>query len=333
MSSESEAAAVKGMIKVVEEMAVHDGPGARAIVFLKGCALRCTWCQNPELIKPHPEVWFKKLLCTECGRCVEVCPTGAIKGIDKDDKWDPEKCNNCGECVRVCPNKAWEMIGHEVTAEELYQSVARYRQFFDKSGRRMLADRTESEPYGKDGAYRGGVTLSGGEPLFQPEFTIAFLKRCKEVGINTTMETCLFAKYDVVWEAVSRCNLLLSDIKHMDEQKHKQGTGVSNEPILENYRKLNRDYEGDIYIRIPLIPGFNDDKENIRRTAEFLYPLEKVKGLDLLGFNTLAVTKYNALGKKWVHEEARRQSDEYLEELRAIVDSYGRFATTIGGMW
>jgi len=305
--------ASKGIVKVIEEYAVHDGPGLRCIVFLKGCMLRCRWCQNPELINPYPEVWFNKNFCHEKGGCIKACPMGAIT-MDKEKKLDREKCNQCAKCVAACPTGAFQLVGYEATAEEIVEQVAKYKIYYEVSK-------------------KGGITISGGEPLFQAEFTAEALRLCQEAHIHTAIESCLHAGYEDVWKVVSRCNTLLTDVKHMDSEKHKWGTGVSNELILENLKRLNKDYEGEICIRIPLIPGFNDDKENVRRTVEFLYPLNKVEGLDLLSFNVFTLSKHMALGSRWEYEGVKVQSEEYLAELRGIVDSYQRFRVTVGGLW
>lgn len=306
----------KAYIKGFDEMAVHDGPGTRALVFVMGCNLRCKWCQNPELLYPNPQVWFcSPNRCKRCGHCVEVCPVKAID-LNHIPRIDIDKCEGveCGKCVEACPEGAYDVVGYEITPEELTKKLIRYKHFYDSSG--------------------GGITITGGDPLFVPEFSAELLELCQKEGVHTCIETALFANYKVVLNVVKHCNLILADLKHMDPDKHKEGTGASNKIILENFKKLNKDYNGEIYARIPLIPGFNDDEDNVAETARFLEPLEKVKGLDLLPFNVLPASKYEAVGMSWEYTNAKRQSNEHLSKLKKIVDSYNkRFVCRIGGMW
>lgn len=306
---------VKAYIKEIEEGAVHDGPGNRSLVFLKGCALRCKWCQNPELLDPRPQIWFDKIFCKGCGQCYEICPADAINMTSRH-RIDTEKCLgiSCGKCVKVCPENALKTVGYEITAQDLFKQLAKYVMFYDGSG--------------------GGITLTGGDPLFLPEFSSEVLRLCQEDEIHTAIETSLYSSYDNLWKVAQYCDLILCDIKHMDSRKHREGTGVPNELIHENLKRLNSDYKNDIYVRIPLIPGFNDDAENISRTAKFLNPLKQVKGIDLLPFNMLPLVKYEALSQDWIYGGNKRQSDEYLAELKAIVDSYNnRFRCAVGGLW
>ena len=305
----------KAIIGKIDEYAVHDGPGTRALVFLKGCLLRCKWCQNPELIKFEPEIWFHKVLCKRCGLCQEVCPANAIN-LENDDlhRIDREKCLGfeCGKCVEVCPYNALRIVGYEMTAEGLWRQLAKYKGFFQGT--------------------KGGITLTGGDPLHLPDFSAEVLELCKRDNIHTAIETSLYGSYQNLRKIARYCDLILADIKHMDSEKHKEGTGVPNKVILENFRRLNEDFEGEIVVRIPLIPGYNDDEENIRKTAEFLAPLERVKGIDLLPFNAFPVTKYEALGIDWAYRGVRKQSDEHLNRLCEIVKSY-KTHCTIGGLW
>ena len=304
----------KAIIKTIDEYAVHDGPGTRALVFLKGCALHCKWCQNPELIKFEPEIWFHKALCKGCGKCKDVCPVNAINLELDINRIDKEKCLgvDCRKCVEVCPSNALQVVGYEITAEELWRQLAKYKPFYQGSG--------------------GGITLSGGDPLHLPDFSAEVLELCQKDNIDTAIETSLYGSYENLWKIARYCDLILTDIKHMDNEKHKEGTGVPNELILENFKRLNEDFKGDIVVRVPLIPGFNDDEENIRKTAEFLAPLERIKGIDLLPFNVFPIAKYEALGIDWVYKGVQKQSDKHLSRLCEIVKSY-KAHCTVGGMW
>ena len=305
----------KAIIKAVDEYAVHDGPGARALVFLKGCNLHCKWCQNPELIKFEPEIWFHKSFCKGCGKCQDVCPVNAIN-LEGDvlHRIDKEKCLglDCSKCVEVCPHNALQVVGYEITAEELYKQLAKYKVFYQGSG--------------------GGVTLTGGDPLHLSDFSAEVLELCQKDNIHTAIETSLYGSYKNLWKIARYCDLILTDIKHMDSEKHKEGTGVPNELILENFKRLNEDFKGEIVVRVPLIPGYNDDEENIRKTAEFLAPLERVKGIDLLPFNVFPVAKFEALGIDWIYKGVQKQSDKHLNKLYKIAKSY-KTHCTIGGMW
>jgi pyruvate formate lyase activating enzyme len=310
-TSEEAMMSKKGFITNFQDLAVHDGTGLRVILFLKGCPLRCTWCQNPEAATSDYELMFHERLCKGCNKCFEVCEDDAIikEGPEKVDR---SKCTNCMKCADACPTGALARKGRWITSDEVVKVFMDYKAFFDNSD-------------------DGGITLSGGDPLFQPEFTIDVLKKCQEKGIHTAIETCGYANYSVVSEVIKHLDLLMYDIKHMDEEKHKQGTGVSNKVILDNLTKIRGERPDlKIFIRIPLIPGFNDDEENIMQTSKFLASIG-IAHLDLLPFNFLAISKYDALGVDWKHEDVERQDDEYLNKLLDIAQSYIP-DVTIGGM-
>lgn len=306
---------IKGMVKVVEESAVHDGPGLRSLVFLKGCFLSCKWCQNPELLDPHPQIWVYKFLCKECGKCQKVCPTGAID-LKREKRVDNEKCLgvSCNKCVEVCPHGAMKVVGYETTAEELFQHVSKYQLFYDHSD-------------------NGGVTITGGEPLHQAEFTAEVLRLCRTRSIHTAVESSLYAKYDNLLNVAEHCRMIMCDVKHMDNDKHREGTGVSNKLILENLQRLNRDFKHDIIVRIPLVPGYNDDPENVKKTLEFLSKLERIKRVDLLPFNVFPTVKYDALSINWHYHGVETQADADVEKLRLLTEPYTGLKCTVGGLW
>jgi pyruvate formate lyase activating enzyme len=302
-----------GLITNLQDFAVHDGPGLRVVVFFKGCPIRCKWCQNPINLAPFAEIEHQAALCLDCLRCLEICRTPGAITNDKQHRIDRKKCIRCMECISVCPVKALSIVGESTSVEKLTERIARYKPFFDASD-------------------HGGVTLSGGEPTFQPEFAFALLQSCKQLGIHTAIETCGYADYNTLKRIAEISNLILFDIKHMNEISHISGTGVSNGLILDNLTRLCKEVDVEIAVRIPLICGFNDDNKNITETMQFVSSLKKIKRVDLLPFNELPSEKYKALGLKWEYQELKRQPPERLAELEAIVRLYG-LEGTIGGSW
>ena len=302
-----------GWVTNIQDFVVHDGPGLRVLVFLRGCPLRCSWCQNPENLDLFSQIEYRASLCVGCGRCAEVCPIPGAIVEDKEVRIDRSKCIKCMVCVETCLGTALRKVGEWMTVEQVMERTVRYKPFFDHSD-------------------WGGVTLSGGDPAFQPEFTLALIKSCRELGIHTAIETCGFTKYETLKEIVQNSDLLIYDIKHMDEAIHLIGTGLSNRLILDNLRRLCQEVNTEIVVHMPLICGFNDDSENITKTAEFVSSLDKIRRVDLLPFNELASDKYRAMGLDWKYAGVRRQPSEQLARLQEIVQSYG-LEVTIGGLW
>jgi pyruvate formate lyase activating enzyme len=306
-----------GLITTLQDYSVHDGYGLRMIVFLKGCPLRCKWCQNPEAVKNGIDIQYRSALCRRCGECFKVCPVGAIIDPKASDntthRIDRAKCTKCGLCVKACRWGALESVGDWFSVEYILNKAERLIPFFKNSG---------------------GITVSGGDPVFQPQFTAALLRCSRQMGIHTAIETSGFANYET-FDCITRdCDLVLYDIKHMDDARHKWGTGQSNQIILENLARFVRENKTECVVRLPLIPGFNDDAENVLRTALFLASLARPPRLDLLPFNIFAGSKYKIIGLEadYPYADTKRQTDEVINHLRTIAMSTGLEVTT-QGLW
>jgi pyruvate formate lyase activating enzyme len=275
----------KGIIFDIARYCIHDGPGIRTAVYFKGCPLKCLWCHNPEGISPEPQISYWKDRCIGCGNCISACPNGAVfQETDNSIGIDKSKCLVCGACAEACNSLALELVGKEMSVAELITAVERDKAFYEESG--------------------GGVTFSGGEPFMQPAFLLEMLTECRKRGIRTAVETSGFCDSSVIMKAADKIDLFLFDIKLMDSARHKEATGVPNERILENLSRLiERGY--NVTVRFPLIPGINDDRENIEALGQFLSAMKRIPALHILPFHGLAREKalrfgsqYKMFGKK-----------------------------------
>jgi pyruvate formate lyase activating enzyme len=264
-----------GSVFNVMRFSTHDGPGIRTSVFLKGCPLSCWWCHNPENWRHVPAEVYLPERCTRCGLCVANCPAGALAGSAQEVVCDPLRCRHCGRCVEVCPSGARERTGWEAGISELVEAIARDTAFYDQSG--------------------GGVTFSGGEPLAQPEFLTALLDACGRLEIHRAVDTCGYAAQEVLFEVARRTDLFLYDLKSADTGKHRAATGVGNELILSNLRRLSES-GSQLIIRIPLIPGVNDSEADIAGIGGVIAGLAQRHPVHLLPFHRAAAAKYQKLG-------------------------------------
>jgi len=293
---------LKGMIFNIERYAVHDGPGIRTIVFLSGCQLRCLWCANPEGQKLKPQFAFFLDKCTGCMKCLSVCPNKAIEQINGKIVMNWNKCKRCLKCVEVCPNEARESLTKVMTSKEILEEVIKDIPFYRRSN--------------------GGVTLSGGDPLMQIDFASEILKLCKEREIHTVIETSGFADWDDFVKILKYTDFIFYDIKHMDTKKHKYGTGVSNEKILENLKKITNLYKDiNVVVRIPVIPNFNDSEENITNTAKFVKSFKNIRKIELLPYHKLGVIKYERIGKPYLLKDLNAPRSEDLIKLKNIIEA------------
>jgi pyruvate formate lyase activating enzyme len=267
-----------GRIFDIKRYATGDGPGIRALVFLKGCPLACAWCANPESQHAETEILFYRDRCVGCGRCVAVCPTGAIAlGPGIGVTTDPIKCTACGRCVDACLHEAREKVGEEKTSDAIMELLGRDRRYYENSG--------------------GGVTLTGGEPLFQPEFSAALLEACRREGLHTALETSGFADWEAVEIVLQGVDLLYYDLKHPEPGAHRAGTGQSNVLILRNLARIRDAFSGELIVRIPYVPGFNDDVAAQRKMIGFASRVPGIRRVEILPYHRLGLTKYAALGR------------------------------------
>lgn len=262
-----------------------DGPGIRTTVFFKGCNLKCAWCHNPESQSAKPQMMFYKDKCTGCGKCKSVCP------------YHLEQCELCGKCTLYCPVDARMVCGKEHTVDEVLKEVLKDQAFYETSG--------------------GGVTFSGGECMLQIDFLAEILKKCKENGIHTAVDTAGHIPFESFEKILPYTDLFLYDIKIFDSQKHKQYVGVSNELILENLKKLF-ERKAKLWIRIPIIPDVNDSIEEIQKIKDFLKTIGTAEKIELLPYHAMGENKYRAIGKE--PQIFKTPDAENMKRLKEILD-------------
>jgi pyruvate formate lyase activating enzyme len=287
-----------GIVFDIRRYSVHDGPGIRTTVFLKGCPLRCAWCHNPESQSPEPEIIMRTSRCLRCGACAEACPEGAVTLDGDGPVTDPARCERCGLCVDACFSGARELAGRELPVEEVMAIVERDRPFYDESG--------------------GGVTFSGGEPLLQAGFLFELLRSCRETAIPTALDTCGYAPWAVLDGIRGYVDLFLYDLKTTDDAQHQALTGVSNHLILQNLHALSL-HGHAIVLRVPLIPGINDGDDDIRRTGALAAGLPSPVRVELLPYHRIGVEKYGRISRPYGLPDVLPPAPERLTEVTCIL--------------
>lgn len=285
---------MNGMVFNIQRFSIEDGPGIRTTVFLKGCPLHCAWCHNPESHKLQSEIMFDNSKCMNCGACVTACPNHLIQ--NKTHIFDRTKCTSCGKCTEVCLSGALEICGKIMSDTEVMETVLRDKTFYQLNG---------------------GMTLSGGEPLMQHAFSLSLLELAKKSGIHTAIETSGFCSKETLKEISAYTDLFLFDIKHTDNEKHHQYTGVFLDEILENLAFLNQ-LKKSIILRCPMIPGVNLTKKHIENVFSLSEEFSSVQSIEFEPYHPLGVNKSRLLGK-----HSNYDSEQFLEknEIQTLIDS------------
>lgn len=287
-----------GLVFAIERCSLHDGPGIRTTVFLKGCPLHCLWCHNPESISPRPELYFLHERCTRCGACAAVCPTACHDLSGGAHAIDRERCTACGRCTEQCPTGALEIKGRTLGVEEVLAEVIRDRDYYRESG--------------------GGLTLSGGEPMLQYEFSRELLSAAAEQGLHTCVETSGYASAERLPAIVPVVSLFLVDWKETDPARHRQWTGVNNEPIRENIKALDA-AGASILLRCPVVPGHNDRPDHFQGIAELANELTHVTGIEIMPYHPMGRGKSSRIGKDYALPDSTFTEEETVQRWRELI--------------
>ncbi len=300
--STEKSTATVGTVFQIQRFSIHDGPGIRTTVFLKGCPMRCLWCHNPESMKPETELGYRRNRCVGCGQCVLACPQGALTVCKEGIRRDGALCQVCLACTAACPTGAMEAYGRRMTPAEAADAVRLDKRYYDKTG--------------------GGATFSGGEPLSQPEFVRETAELLRREGIRTAIETSLYAAPHALEEVAPICDYIMTDIKVMDDAVHQKVTGCSNRRILANLVRLAR-YPVPVLIRIPVVPGINDSAQNAEQTARFLFENTPYRKIELLPMHKLATHKYEALGLDYPAQDIPLPTEEAVRQMARTLRTMG----------
>jgi len=296
-----------GLVANIQRYSLQDGPGIRTTVFLKGCPLDCWWCHNPECRAPERELLIVESRCAWCGECVIACPEGIAAPAGPEKQTDA--CPRCGACEAACPTGARQIVGAEMTVDQVVKEIARDRVFFEESS--------------------GGVTFSGGEPLAQAAFVEVLLAACRSAGFHSALDTCGFAPEEKLLRVAGMADLVLFDVKILDDAKHKQFTGVSNVVILKNLRELCRIHP-NVWLRIPVIPQLNDSPEDLEALASFAASLGGIRQVNLLPYHRTGMKKFERLGRTYALPDIVPPSAEVMENAVQCFAGHG-IQARVGG--
>jgi pyruvate formate lyase activating enzyme len=295
---------LKGIVFDIKRFAVHDGPGIRSSVFTKGCSLRCEWCQNPEGLENKIDLWYFETRCIQCHKCIETCPEKALSiGKEKQPHIiiDKSKCNNCSVCTDHCPTKALAFDSREMSVDEVMDELQKDKVFYKSSG--------------------GGITLTGGDPVFQHQFNLEILKQCKKEKLHTAIESSMFSGKVIFKKFIPLVDLFIVDIKTFDSTLHKNFTGFENSKIKANFEMIAA-AKVDILVRIPMIPGFTDNEDNIKDIAKYVYQVRADIKIELLNFNPLARDKYRLMNRDYkMNNACATFSDGAMDRFNSIINS------------
>lgn len=294
---------ISGNIFDIQGFSVHDGPGARSLIFLKGCSLNCTWCSNPEGINRSVFPLYYSSKCIACGNCITACTHNAITSAKEKIIIDRHICEKCTDhsCCKNCFTDALKMSGRSISVDELFSVIQRDRQYW---------------------GIEGGVTLSGGEPLLQIDFVTELLEKCYHSYIHTAIETCGHVPWNYFKKTIGYLDWIFFDLKHLDPGKHLKETGQSNAKIIDNIKNLNKTYKGKLVFRFPLVPGFNSSKENIEATADLISET-KWKEINILPLHHLGREKYELLGKEYEGKKYIQPTAKEIEEVKFLFEKRG----------
>lgn len=300
-----------GRVFKIERYSLHNGPGIRTTIFLKGCPLRCLWCSNPESQESSDDTMYAPDLClSECAECVKVCPVNALqKDHFQKIAVNRKLCNVCGRCTTACPTQALSQIGMAMSVAEALSELCKDRPFYETSG--------------------GGITISGGEPLHQPAFVLKLLKECKKNSLHTALDTCGYGQWNVLEEMLGYTDLVLYDLKFVDSEKHQQYTGVRNALILNNLTNIAKYRAAALIIRFPFIPGINDSGEDIDKLLHFLESIS-LKSVNILPYHRLGRPKYTMLGRSYQLDDIQLPTREQIDFLKASMLAKGFVTEVIG---